>query len=229
MGIDVGSERASLQFGDIVREAAREQSGRELRGDMIGLMTYEEGSVVLVRIEATASISLPLALFQEELEQVAQGRCVLNERQRTCAALLNDSHFAVQDEAVFILLISAVEALCDQKDLPQSYVDAVGSLREHLAGLLLDRVVQKSLEGTLAYVAKQSLRQAYLTKIKTLLDDQRADAFDQLYVLRSKFLHEGKGRGDLRGKIGEAREIGVALFRADLARAEQKANVCESR
>lgn len=141
----------------------------------------------------------------------------MNESQRTCAALLNDSHFAVREEAVFVLLISAVEALCDQKDLPQTYADAVRSLQDHLTGLTLDTVVRKSLEGTLAYAKKQSLRQAYLMKIRTLLDDQRADAFDQLYKLRSKFLHEGKGRGDLRGKIGEARELGVALFAADLA------------
>jgi hypothetical protein len=126
-------------------------------------------------------------------------------------------HFAVQDEAVFVLLISAVEALCDQKELPQTYVDAVQSLQDHLTGLTLDTVVRKSLERALGYAKKQSLRQAYLTKFRTLLDDQRADAFDQLYKLRSKFVHEGEGRGDLRGKIGEARELGVALFVADLA------------
>lgn len=216
MGVDVGFDRHSLQFGAVVRDAVNKATGFELRGDKIGLMTYRDGTVQIARMEGAISTRLPLPRFLDELAALTDMARSMTERQRTCAALLNDSHYAVQDEAVFVLLVSAVEALCDQYDRSPAYIEAVEELETHLAGMQVDSAIRKALEGTLKYAKKQSLRQSFLIKFRTLLDEASARAFDELYNLRSKFVHVGEGRGELRGKIGKARQLGVALFQADL-------------
>jgi hypothetical protein len=216
MGVDVGFDRPSLQFGRQFKENIEKATGKELRGDKIGLMTYQDGAVDIVRMEGALSTQTPLALFRGEMERWSGVVEWMTERQRTCAALLNDSHYAVQEEAQFVLLISAVEALCDQHALSPDYVEAVRNLEAHLATLQLGDTVRATLARTLDHAKRQSLRQSYMQKLRALLDDARARAFDDLYQLRSAFVHDGKGRGDLRSHIGKAREIGAALFEADL-------------
>jgi hypothetical protein len=39
--------------------------------------------------------------------------------------------------------------------------------------------------------SKQSVRSAYMSKFRRLLGNDKAKEFDELYTVRSKFLHEG--------------------------------------
>jgi len=216
LGIDVGFERASLQFSAAVIEAVKEAAGVDLKGDMIGLMAYPDGSVGILRMEGNLSTARPLEQFVAELKALASAAPQMSERQRNCAALLNDSNYATQDEAIFVLLISAVEALCDQGDLPQDYVSAVEQLEDLLNGMAIETSARDSLATVLKFAKKHSIRQSYMNKFRKLLSEEKARNFDELYQLRSKFVHDGKGRGELRGKIGLARALSVDLFVADL-------------
>ena len=65
--------------------------------------------------------------------------------------------------------------------------------------------------------ARQSVRSAYMSKIKQLLGDGKAKEFEDLYGLRSSFLHDGSGRGSLGGAADAALEIGLELLLADIA------------
>lgn len=229
MGVDVGFDRESLHFAASVHDAVRKATGQELRGDKIGLMTYRQDSVQILRIEAALSTQMPLATFLSELSSIARPASSITERQRTCAALLNDSQFAVQDEATFVLLISAVEALCDQSDLPAEYVKVVEDLETCLAGIRIDDDgIREVVQSNLKFAKKRSIRQSILSKCRALLGDKAARELDELYNLRSKFVHDGQGRGELRGRIGRARELGAALFEADLRSQSSAQDVSDS-
>jgi len=216
LGIDVGFERPTTFFGDAMRQKVSETMGKNLIGDRIGLMAYEEGSALILGAEFSANALIPLKQLEAELQTFAGPR-PLSDRQRICAALINDSQFASQEEATFILLVSAVEALCNAHDLPQDYVSAVGSLEHHLTNMTsLDKDVRSNLEGVLTSAKRQSVRQSYMTKFRTLIGNAHAKEFDELYKLRSKYLHDGEGRGELRSKTGKAYELSRLLFLADI-------------
>ena len=63
---------------------------------------------------------------------------------------------------------------------------------------------------------RQSVRSAYTSKIKQLLGGEKAKEFEDLYALRSCFLHDGSGRGNLGGAADAALEIGLELLLADI-------------
>jgi len=60
-----------------------------------------------------------------------------------------------------------------------------------------------------------SVRQGYMTKLRTLFNNERAKEFDKLYDRRSKFVHDGRGRGSFIEDI--ALEIATELLFADIA------------
>ena len=88
-----------------------------------------------------------------------------------------------------------------------------------LIALLGGRIEQNldQIEQALRRLAvRQSVRSAYTSKIKQLLGGEKAKEFEDLYALRSCFLHDGSGRGNLGGAADAALEIGLELLLADI-------------
>jgi hypothetical protein len=56
-----------------------------------------------------------------------------------------------------------------------------------------------------------------MSKIRQLIGDDKAKKFDALYARRSKFLHDGGGRGTLGDAADAALETGLELLLADIA------------
>ena len=147
LGIDVGFSRPStVRFGEAVRAAVRKETGEELHGETHGLMVYEEGAVAFMNFQARGSVQIPAGAFEERLGNWAEPSSGLTERQRNCAALINDSLFVPQSEGQFILRISAVEALCEQTVLDPRYLSAIEQLEQQLASQTLDEEIRKTLQ-----------------------------------------------------------------------------------
>lgn len=141
----------------------------------------------------------------------------LNPNQRVAAELLNDSFFKMSPEASFLVRVSAVEALCPQADQTDNFKRIVNSVRASIPkeAPAPDR---QQIEDVLNRLAKrQSVRGAYMSKIRQLLGDDKAKKFDDLYKQRSNFRHDGTGRGALGDAADAALEIGLALLLADIA------------
>jgi hypothetical protein len=71
-------------------------------------MTFEKDTVIIDRMVLRLSGSLNERMFEERVTPWATRGESLTERQRNCAALLNDSFFTTNTEGQFILRISAV-------------------------------------------------------------------------------------------------------------------------
>ncbi|SOC90453.1 hypothetical protein SAMN05216358_0521 [Rhizobium sp. AN5] len=216
LGLDLGFSKPTLGFGAMLSDKVRKATGKELRAETHGLMVYEEGSVQILNFEARAEVLTDPASFKGNLSTWADLTSSVNERQRHCAALLNDSFYAGRVEPQFILRISAVEALCGQDVRDEQYDGAVTALERHLAGLTIDEGLRETLARTLNNARRQSVRQAYLAKFRTLELAAEGTRFDALYQLRSKLVHEGQGRGELQEATNDALEIATMLLSADI-------------
>lgn len=216
LGIDVGLDRSTIRFSDEVHDAVRTESGRELRPEVHGLMVYEKDTVTIVGIDAQGSSTIKTQALEERLSEWIHCAGTLTERQRRGAALINDSIFVSQPESRFILLISAVEALCDQAVRETEYRDAIEALEMRLAELTLDKMIRGAIKQTLANAKRESLRQSYMMKFRALRSAGDAKAFDELYGLRSNFVHDGVGRGALNEAADKALQLAVDLLVAEL-------------
>lgn len=160
IGIDTGFSRSTLQFSREVHAALEATTGETLRSETHGLMVFEENATRIVGMSATGSLLLNPAVFEEHLVKYAGSVGSLTERQKNCAALLNDSFFVVHAESQFILRVSAVEALCDQTDVGVEYQSAISDIETFVAGQAYPSDLRKTLENSLKFQKKQSLRQS---------------------------------------------------------------------
>ncbi len=215
-GIDIGLSRTTTQWSTEIHEAIKRETGRDLRADVHGLMTYEKDSVSIWKVNGRLSATVALKQFNDCLAVWLGDRISFNERQRNCAALINDSFFVANIEGQFILRISAVEALCDPSSVGAEYGNVIHLLEVRLATIETDEDTRESVAQWLKDKKKESLRQSYMVKFSELVSREAALKFDRLYKLRSKLVHDGIGRGQLAEAANEALELSVAVYQADV-------------
>lgn len=216
LGIDLGFSRSTLQFSKAVLDAMRGVDGRETRTETHGLMTYRKDTVCIVGLDARASATIAAGQFQSHVIRWLPCAKPLTERHRICAALLNDSYFAVSSEAQFMLCVSAVEALCEQGPATDAYQHLVNNLLNHLDTLTAEPELRKRLAEYLGNAKRQSIGDAYRERFSKYLGSEQALAFGKLYRLRSSFLHHGQGRGDLQTHANTARDLATALLASEV-------------
>jgi len=217
VGIDMGFDRSDMTFFEGFRSATKRSTGRELLADVHGLMTFEQDTVAIAWQEMMFRVTLSVEGFQGRLATWLNYSRV-TDRQRICAALLNDSFFATSGESQFILRISAVEALCAQDELPAEYQEAIKRLSEHLSQLSLSSEVRGTISQWLRSRGMVSVNAALRQKFSSALPGEWQN-FSKLYSCRSRLLHDGLGRGQLREEAAEALRIGIAILKADLSAA----------
>jgi len=207
---------ARLQEGLLI-VAANQKVGVEfyLRGAAIHV--YPGGKFEL----RDPGLPWPTSLSDHELKEMV-GAAVdsatsLTANQRVTAELLNDSFFKMSPEASFLLRVSAVEALCPQADQTDAFRTIVGSVLASIPKGAPNPDRDQIEQGLKRLAARQSVRSAYMSKIRQLIGDDKAKKFDALYHRRSNFLHDGRGRGTLGDAADAALEIGLELLLADIA------------
>ncbi|MDD1450842.1 hypothetical protein NHF48_007480 [Sphingomonas sp. H160509] len=127
-GIDIGFSQTTLQFSQDIHDAVKAVDGKILRAETHGLIVYKENTVKIVGIDARGSALIASDALERRLEMSASLVTGMTDRQRNCAALLNDSFFVPQTEGQFVLRVSAVEALCDQNDVGSEYQSAISKI-----------------------------------------------------------------------------------------------------
>jgi hypothetical protein len=186
------------------------------RGSVPSVATFAAGKLEIVH----PGLPLPTPLEQQELINLVNDALerapILTANQRVAVELLNDTFFPMSPEAKFILRISAMEALCPQaeqtevfKALVEQVITAIPSEAENE-----DR---EQIQTALKRKAKrQSVRSAYMSKLRQLLSREKAKQFDELYGLRSNLLHNGMGRGRLGAAADDALELAWELLLAEM-------------
>jgi hypothetical protein len=199
--------------------AAKQRVGIEFtgRGAVPGVNVFGRG----ISETVDPGAPMPVPLKAQELIDIVSAAAVnvpkLTANQRVAAELLNDSFFPMSPEARFLLRVSAVEALCPQADQTEAFRDLVDRIQGSIPAEATSED-RRQLEEALKRIAnRQSVRSAYMSKIRRLLTSDTAKQFDDLYAQRSNFLHDGRGRGMLGDPANRAFEICMELLLADVA------------
>jgi hypothetical protein len=197
----------------LLMSAAKRKMGVEFtgRGAISGLSVFTGGQFDV----ADPGTPLPAPLTRKELIEIVttlESNLVLTPNQRVAAELLNDSFFEMSPEARFLLRVSAVEAMCPQAGQTEAVRDQVARV---LRSIPSDASGQ--IKEALERIAKrQTVRSAYMSKIKHLLGNDEAKRFDALYGRRSDLLHDGAGRGVLGEAANAALDICWKLLSAEV-------------
>jgi hypothetical protein len=203
----------ALLMGAAKREVGVEFTGR---GAVSSVSVFGGGQHDIVDPGAPLPVPLKGPELIDIVTTAVESTSELTPNQRVAAELLNDSFFDMLPEARFLLRVSAVEALCPQADQTEAFRDLVDRV---LASIPAD--ASNQIKEALERVAKrQSVRSAYMSKIKQLLGNDKAKQFDALYRRRSDFLHDGAGRGTLGEAANAALEICWKLLLADIGGAQ---------
>jgi hypothetical protein len=219
LGVDAGFGRHTLKFGQTITDAHRESTGRELRGSIHGLDVFEKEKVtVAVASKPRVRIQNPTEALQKTIQNAMNLCAALSERQEICASLINDSFFVANQDVRFVMLVSAVEALCEQHNESDFYRSLIDRVLKCLSELEGSEPEKNRLSSMLRDSQNRvSVRRANRSKITTLLGRDKATQFDEeLYPLRSKYLHEGEGRGEVGKQAEEALKIAIELLEADI-------------
>ena len=197
--------------------AAKQKVGVEfyLRGGPNGIHVYT-GQMEL----RDPGLPLPTVLTKNDLkatiDAAVRSAASPTANQRVAAELLNDSLFNMAPEASFLLRVSAVEALCPQSGQTEAFKTTVKGL---IASIPKETSSEDrdQIERTLNNLsARQSVGSACRSKIKRLIGDNKLKQFATIYEHRSKFLHDGAGRGTLGAPADAALELGLELLFADI-------------
>ena len=117
---------------------------------------------------------------------------VLTKKQTLAAQLYNQSHFQSSDAARFLTLISAIEALADQRSKPPATVALIDRMMEMAAAA----GNPDDLNNGLGNLKQESIRSACRRLVETSgekpVDTHAARTFARAYKIRSTLLHEGE-------------------------------------
>jgi hypothetical protein len=216
-GVDFGTGKKRAQFSESIKKKIFAETGATLREEVEGLDVYENLNTEFLVAEGHGTVSSGPEYVTELIDAGAAHSQALTERQRIAAELLNDSLFEISTDASFLLRISAIEALCPQSPTSNTYIKLANALRDAIPAHVSNddrEAMERLLERD---TARESVRSAYMSKLRLLLGNQQASEFDKLYNLRSKFLHEGLGRGQLLDPANAALDLGQELLLADVA------------
>ena len=116
----------------------------------------------------------------------------MHKKQTLAAQLYNQSHFHLSDTARFLTLISAIEALAEQRSKPPATVALIDRLMEMAAAA----GNPDDLNNGLGNLKQESIRSACRRLVETYgenpADTHEARAFARAYTIRSTLLHEGE-------------------------------------
>jgi hypothetical protein len=219
LGVDFGTGKRRAQFHEDIKKDIAETDAT-LRDEVDGLDVYEDLNTIFFVFDGHATGSGSPERVEDLIDVAAAHAQALTERQRIAAELLNDSLFEVSTDASFLLRISAIEALCPQAPASTAYVTLATTLRDAIPSDV-PKEERETMERLLKRdTVRQSVHNANMSTCRRLLGKHKAKEFDELYKLRSKFLHEGRGRGNLLEPADAALNLAQELLLADVTSAQ---------
>jgi len=112
----------------------------------------------------------------------------------TSMELFAASGTEVSEQTRFVVLVTALEALCVQRDLGPAVGERLEAAVRGLGeiGGEQGESVRNSLAGQIRALRRESVRKAIVRTLHEFsIADDRIDAVDEAYAARSKLLHEG--------------------------------------
>lgn len=192
VGIDAGGD-------EVMSPAARRKDGQEderFQPDVHGLQVVPEIEQMrfgLVRLGRPEKKPTSPGDFEKNVAECYRPDKLLTQKQTLAAQLYSQSHFHASDAARFVTLISAVEALAEQRRSSP----AACALIETFVGMTaapvdLEGSEKQTLTDRLGYLKLESIGSACRALVRAYCGEPAVKDFMRLYDVRSKLLHTGE-------------------------------------
>lgn len=198
IGADFGSRAPKSFVTEYGLSILEQQVGQKVLNDIHGLMTFQ--SEAEPRLVSSEFSGLVRGVQQEQFERVfsdaIQRHREISDRERLSLELFNASFFQDSEDARFLLLVIAVEALLEPSSRSEAAIEHVENMltltRE---SHLLSKEEKKSIDSSLRWLRQESINQT-----GQKLADNRLGArtygghkartfFSKCYRLRSRLVH----------------------------------------
>lgn len=193
VGLDLG--RFRLGGGVTLAGEAyfAELLGSPIRYDFHGLDVYEEkDGLKFLSLDVEAQVPRTLEATVAKIVAARQEDVELPPRLRLALELFGIARFASAPRIRLLTLISAVEAVKEQKQVPGAK-EVVDAWEDSLTGPL---AADPSFLGRLRGLKTESISQACQRVVAFHLGDADAKTFKRLYNVRSTLVHEGAAEGN---------------------------------
>ena len=201
IGILINPDLKSSWVGKSFLEEIKQQSGRNVEDDFIGAKIVPSGSLFIGSSPPTLHGKSSFKTFEELLNKYIGLKYQNTENLLRASEIYNSATYLniVNSSALFILLMSAIEALIDQEKVSKRLQNSVNSYIKRIDELKIDREEKASMVGSLGLLKKMSIKRSGKLLVDYLLDNNKkyndflpSTFFSKAYDLRSNFVHEGK-------------------------------------
>lgn len=223
VGMDVGDNRATLQFSEDVHRAFKEAGGIDLRTTVRGIDVYEVGTVEFVELQATVSIAAqPSTLFDELERAFSRGSSALSEKAQLALRVRAEANLAADPIASFVLAIASVEALTAQGKWTPAQREIIEKLAAEIRRASLPIDQKGELERRLQTLQQVGVLEGMRRVLGRLGLEGLWPAWSEIYTVRSRVFHGDARPSVMTERLGEAMALSKQIV---LAAAEAEAAV----
>jgi hypothetical protein len=216
IGIDVGQDRATTSFSQVIKDTSFRETGVLWRDDIFGLDVFDDVEVAVLSANLELKASADPGTFVRSFGELASLVPFMDERSRTSAQLINDALFPLTPETRLVVLMTAIESLWPSPKRSETVCALANALLLHLDSLESSETDKEDVRGRIAKIQTSSIGSLCRENISRLLGPERAKEFRQLYQARSRFAHDGKGRAVLHAEGDLAQRLALDTLLAEL-------------
>ena len=196
-GILINPELKSSWFTKSVLEEMKLQNGVNVVDDFIGAQIIPLGTRFIGSNPVTIHSKSGFETFEEVLNKYIRTRYQKSEKLIRAIEIYNSSTYLniVNYSARFILLMTSIEALIDQKKVSNRLQNSLDSYIKRISKLKIDGKEKTSIVGSLSQQKKLSIKRSGKILVESLLDSDKkyngflpSVFFNKAYDLRSSFV-----------------------------------------
>jgi hypothetical protein len=105
-------DRPTSRFSTELKEQIEKAHCVAIRDDVHGLDVFEDIEVRIFRVDAEGIVQASLDMFIDSIRDLLPLAVHMDEKERLCCQLINDSLFPATSEATLIVVMTAIEILC---------------------------------------------------------------------------------------------------------------------
>lgn len=198
VGVDYGARGLTSAFTEVGLAYLEKETGKPVLNDVLGVAVLpDELEPLYARIgHVRGWVGMPEARFYKVFQRAAESPVPLSDRDRLSHQLFHASFFETSEDARFLLLVMAIEALIEsplRSAAELGHVDAW--IKSTTDAVDLPDCDKKSLCSSLEWLRHQSIGRAGSELARARLGDRRYDGFSAVrffrrcYELRSDLVH----------------------------------------
>lgn len=203
IGILINPNLKTVWISQSFREEIRLKLGHEIEDDYIGVKIFPSSTGFAGGIPPKVELKSSFMTFEELLNKYYTNgyqKSKNTERLLRAIEIYNSANYLtfINHNAVFILLMSAVEALIEPEDVSMRLQRSVDSFIKLVNKLKIDDEEKNSINGSLSFLKKTSITKSGRLLVGSLLNNNKKYNdfspeifFSKAYNLRSKFVHKG--------------------------------------